>query len=574
MQDKKHKVPVVVKSDMTLRSLLQKMEVELEEVRDYLEVLSLSTDPSKHLTPLQMETFLQDIKHPYIANDSYYLEYDSALKSKRTPMVTFMGHIDHGKTSLMDYLRHSSLAKKEFGGITQHLGAYTAHYEGTDITILDTPGHQAFTAIRVLSGRISDITILVIALPSGIQEQTRECIRFIKEHNLTCIVAFTKCDLPGLEESKLEGQLLKEGFFLEKFGGNVQSVKVSSKTGEGVSELVERVALTADMLELKSRVDGPAKGYILESQADDLLGVRTTLVVTEGVLNPKDIIVCNGEYGAVKFMRLAHTKASIKFTALAQPVEIVGLPYIEEVGSPFYVMPNLATAKALVDTQILMKLQSKEVNDSQDRVKLGDMGIFQQMVQQTDKPQIILRADTRGSLEGLRKEVQGLGIALDILNEGVGNINISDLKFADDTQAIILAFNVKLKASARGFSKLRLVTGRTVYKLSEELKALLEPKQAETTMVSLGKGSVIQVFTYQGKQIAGCRVKSGQLVVGSLVKITRNEEAILDSKISSIKIGKSSVQAAERNTECGLLIDNYDPILGDEIEGFKEISST
>jgi translation initiation factor IF-2 len=572
MNVKKYKVPLVIKNDMTLRSLLQKIDVDLDYAHDYLEVLDLSTDLSEHLNPEQIAIFLQNICHPYISHDIYNLEQSSESNIKRAPMVTFMGHIDHGKTSLMDYIRNSSLAQQEFGGITQHLGAYTAHYQGDDITILDTPGHQAFTAIRTLSGRISDITVLVIALPSGIQEQTRECIKFIKEQSLTCIIAFTKCDLPGLEEDQLEGQLLREGLLLEKYGGNVQSVKVSSKTGEGVPELLERIILTAELLDLKGREDGPAAGYILESHADDLLGARTTLVVTTGVLHPKDILVCNEEYGVVKFIRPTKSKISINFTALSQPVEIVGIPHIQEVGAPFYVVPSIA--RALVDTYINIKIKSKENIDNKERTVLGDMGIFQQMVNQKDNPKLILRADTRGSLEGLRKEVQGLGIDVDILNEAVGNINISDLKFADDTHSIILAFNVKIKAPVRGFSKLRIITGKTVYKISEGLGVLLSPKSPEITSISTGSGSVIQIFTYQGKQIAGCRVKAGKLSINSLVKIRRNNEEILEGNITSIKIGKKSVPIAERNEECGLFINNYKPMLGDEIEGFKQVSSS
>lgn len=559
--------PIDIKKGLRITYLMNFLQYNETEMKDLLNLFNLSYD-DKEIDSSHLEEIFDYLGYPYISYNRLSLTMPGK-EHKRNPIVSLIGHIDHGKTSLLDYIKKTNMAHKEFAGITQQIGSYTAYHEGHRITFLDTPGHKAFSDIRSLTSTVADITILVIALDSGIQAQTLECIQYIKEKNLEIIIAFTKCDRDSIGEDKIEKQLIREGIYLEKYNGNVPAVRVSSKTGEGVKDLLDIIILKADLLDLRCRQVGYAEGAILESKFNESLGYVNTILVKEGCLKVKDLVFCEGKYGLVKTIT-NEQKVSIKYVLPSEPVEISGIGFIQEPGAMFYVIHNTNVMRSLLDTY--SKIYPTENHAVEKSSQLSDISLLQQILKSKHNHKFIMRADTRGALEALKKEISMLDMSYDILQAGIGHINESDMDFASNTQAIILAFNSQLRrVNQAKYPNVKVIAGKTIYKISEELFDYLNVKDIKEEQILLGKGAVIQSFTFKEKKIAGCKVDSGKFVNNSKVKIYRAGEEIFQGTISSIQIEKNTAQEALKNTECGLWIQHYQPIIGDTIEVYKQV---
>lgn len=554
----------IIKAPISFKNFVQSIDVDPKKLESSLSKLNFSNDSSRIWSVEDLQVLLEDLQYPYISNSTFNLDYSGDLHP-RTPVVSFIGHIDHGKTTLMDYLTKSKKAKGEYGKITQHIGAHTCYLEGGRITILDTPGHRAFSAIRTMSAKLSDIVVLVIASDAGLQKETLECIDFIKKNDLDCMIALTKCDLEGLDPSIIQDQLLKAEMLTEDYGGNVQKVSVSAVTGEGIDHLKEIISLKAEILELKSRLDGPSTGYVLESKFQASTGVKTSLLSIKGRLRLKDIVVCNKKYGSVKWI-VDEKGKRIQFAEVAQPVEVVGLPQFD-IGYPFYVVDSVKTAKVL--TSLQADSERHEQESAASKSKESDFDMFQSILATKKNTCLILRADTAGSLKALKKEILHLEPHFDILSAGVDNITLSDLQFAEDTGAIVLGFNVKQLVSSKGLKDVKVVVGRTIYKIAEELDEIIKQKIEDKESDVEGRATVIKVFCHKGSYIAGCRVVKGKLKVKSKVSIFRDDEMYAERTIKSIKIGISKVQVSGEQSECGLVLEKYVPKEGDTIEAFK-----
>ena len=554
----------IIKAPTSFKNFVQSIDADPQKLEISLSKLNFSNDLSRIWSVEELHVLLEDLQYPYISNSTFNLDYPGELHP-RTPIVSFIGHIDHGKTTLIDYLAKSRKAKGEYGKITQHIGAHTCYLEGRQVTILDTPGHRAFSAIRTMSAKLSDIVVLVIASDAGLQKETLECIDFIKDNDLNCMIALTKCDLEGLDPSVIQGQLLKAEMLTEDYGGDIQKVSVSATTGEGMDHLKEIISLKAEILELTSRTDGPSTGYVLESKFQASTGVKTSMLSIKGRLRLKDIVVCNGKYGAIKWI-VDEKGRRIQHAEVAQPVEVVGLPQFD-IGHPFYVVDSIKTAKALTSLQADSERHERE--SAASKSKKSDFDTFQNILAIKKNTCLILRADTAGSLKALKKEILNLEPQFDILSEGVDNITLSDLQFAEDTGAIVLGFNVKQLASSKGLKDVKVVVGRTIYKIAEELDEIIKRNIEDKEGDLEGRATVIKVFCHKGRYISGCRVLKGKLRVKSKVHIFRDDAMYAERTIKSIKIGINNVQVCGEQSECGLALENYVPQEGDTIEVFK-----
>ena len=490
----------------------------------------------------------------------------------RAPVVTFMGHVDHGKTSLLDYIRKTMVTKGEKGGITQHIGAYRVETNKGAVTFLDTPGHAAFTAMRARGAHATDVVVLVVAADDGVMPQTKEAIDHAKAANVPIVVAINKCDLSGADPDRVKTELQKENLMTEDWGGDTIMIEVSAITGEGVDKLVEMLMLESEMLELKSNPKIRARGVVIESKKTPGQGIVVTVLVQNGTLRAGDVILCGAYYGKVKAMNNDKGQ-KIKEAPPSTPVEILGLQGVPEAGEEFYIVKDEKKARTLA---LLKQDQSRNKSMAKSQgVTLEDF--HNRLVEGSIKElKIILKGDVQGSVEALKQSLEELStdeVKLDIIHLAVGDINESDAILAMVSNAIVIGFHVKVTQQADAISKSEKVDIRQydiIYEAIADVRAgmegLLEPEEKE---VFQGSAQIREVFPSKTGKAAGCAVTKGTIHRKDRVRVKRGSEVVFEGEISALKRFKDDAKEVREGFECGISLKGFNNInKNDVIEAF------
>ena len=494
--------------------------------------------------------------------------------SPRAPVVVVMGHVDHGKTSILDYIRKTSVAAGESGGITQHIGAYKAQVGERAVTFLDTPGHEAFTSMRARGAKATDIAILVVAADDGIMPQTVEAINHAKDAEISIIVAINKIDKPGADIEKVKRQLMEHNLVPEEWGGDVICVPVSAKNGTGISELLESLLLVADMKELKSNPNREASGVVIESKIEKGRGVTATVLVTNGTLNIGDLVVAGVSVGKVRSLSNELGK-KVKSAGPSDPVEITGLDVAPQGGEKFNVVKNDKLAHELVE----QRRYNRDKERFESVQKVNSKNIFDVMKMRDMKDlKLIIKADVNGSAEALKQSLEKLSddeILVKVIHSGVGAISESDVMFAKASGALIIGFNVKPNRGVQEIAKAQKVEIKLyniIYDCINEvldlMKGLLVP---ETKEVHVGNAECRKIFKISSVGVvAGCYVLDGKIARGALVHVIRDGNIQADDKIISLKKYKDDVKEVMHGFECGILLEKFiDFKVGDIIETYS-----
>ncbi len=501
-------------------------------------------------------------------------EEDPALLKPRAPVVTFMGHVDHGKTTLLDYIRKSKIADQEHGGITQHIGAYSVRLPRGQITFLDTPGHEAFTAMRARGAHITDLVVVVVAADEGVMPQTDEAIDHARAAEVPIVVALTKIDKRNADPDKVKKQLAERDLSPEDWGGKTVVVPVSGVTGEGVEELLEMILLEAELLELKANPNKKASGIVVEAQLTHGRGPVATVIVQNGTLREGDALIVGPYYAKVKAMLNDHQKP-IKEAGPAMPVEILGLSGVPDAGEKFYVVDDERTARSIA-LRRQERLKVEKLQASQ-RITLED--VYSQIQQGKIKEvNIILKADVQGSLEALKEALLKLPtdeVKLKFIHTGVGVVNASDVILAAASNAIIIAFNVGIGPRAKeelekvdvDVRQYRIIYD-AINDMRKALEGLLEPRKRK---IFVGRIEVRNVFKLSKAGIvAGCVVTKGRVHRKVNIDVVRNGEIIHSGKILSLKRFKDDVREVGEGYECGIVLEKFDAIqVGDILEAYE-----
>ena len=491
----------------------------------------------------------------------------------RAPVVTVMGHVDHGKTSLLDYIREAKVAAGEAGGITQHIGAYRVATSRGEITFLDTPGHAAFTAMRARGAKATDVVILVVAADDGVMPQTEEAIMHARAAEVPLVVAINKCDKPSADPDRVKNELVAKGVIPEAWGGDTQFVEVSAHTGQGIDELLEAISLQAEVLELTAVVDAAAKGVVIESRMDKGRGVVATLLIQQGTLKHGDLVLAGQSYGRVRAMSNERGQ-QVKDAGPSTPVEILGLDTTPSAGDDFVVLMDERKAREVA--QFRAEKERKDKLARQQASKLENM--FAGMdAGQKKTLSVVVKADVRGSLEAILTSLADIGneeVQVNVVSSGVGGITENDVNLALTTGAIIVGFNVRADAATRRVAETEGVDIRyysIIYQLLDEIKAalsgMLDPERVETIV---GIANVREVFTSpKFGQVAGCMVVEGTVYRSKPIRVLRDNVVIFEGELESLRRFKDDVNEVRNGLECGIGVKNYDVKVGDQIEVYE-----
>ena len=491
----------------------------------------------------------------------------------KTPVVTIMGHVDHGKTTLLDSIQKSNLVNKESGGITQHIGAYQIRHNNRPITFIDTPGHEAFTKLRARGANLTDIVILIVAADDGVMPQTKEAIDHAKAADVPIIVAVNKIDKPEADSDKTKQQLSKAGLLVEDWGGDIVSIDVSAKEKTNLNELLELILLLSDMNEFKGNPKVPAQGVILESHLDSKKGPLATVIIQNGILYNGKAFISGSCYGKVKALFDENGKA-IEKAEMGMPVEILGFSNVPAAGDYFQVVENIETAKKLSQ----YRLSQKKKDDTQKKESLTLDQLFENIQDgETKNLPLIIKADVQGSVDVLCDILPNLStdkVKIQIIHSASGKITESNISLASASDSIIIGYNSKPSSTILEEAKKENVEVRNyniIYELTEDIKkamiGLLDPIIKEKT---IGKAEVKKTFYIPRiGSIAGCLVKEGKILRKASIRIIREGGVIHEGHISSLKHLKNNVTEVKRDYECGIGIENFKDIqVGDTIEAF------
>lgn len=560
---------IAVKSDVVIKKMLS---------------LGIQTSKNESINQETAQLIAEDMGHQvnlYQGNKleimlSKNLKNNQKLLHTRPPIVTMMGHVDHGKTSLLDNIRHTKTVLKEAGGITQHIGAYHIKINNNIITFLDTPGHSAFTAMRARGAKVTDIIVLVVAIDDGVKPQTIEAIQHAKAANVPIIVAINKVDKPNVKMDTIKNDLMKYGILAEEWGGDNIFVHVSAKTGKGISTLLDSILLQAEMLELKASVSGMARGLVIESYLDKGSGPIATILVKDGILKKGDIIICGLEYGKIRAMRNEFGKLTLT-AGPSMPVEILGLSGMPLVGEQAIVIKSEREARDLASLR-KSRVREKKL-ESQKQIQLETL--FEKIKEEKiTELNIILKSDVQGSLEAILQSLNKLStdkITIQIISAGVGNITGTDASLAIASNAIILGFNVRADVTAKKIiisENIDLRYYSVIYTLINEVKiamlGLLKPVYKQKI---IGIAEVRNVFNSpKFNVIAGCMVIEGIVKRNSTIRIVRNNIVIYEGELESLRRFKDDVNEIRSGMECGIGIKNYKNMcIGDQIEVYNNI---
>lgn len=492
----------------------------------------------------------------------------------RQPIVTFMGHVDHGKTSLQDAIRKTRVAAGEAGGITQHIGASIAHCGNKSVTFVDTPGHEAFTAMRARGANVTDIVVLVVAADDGFMPQTIEAMNHARAAKVPIIVAMNKIDLPNANPDKVLLNMQQNGLMPEDWGGTIGVVKVSAKTGQGIDDLLERILLEAEMLELKGNPKRPAEAFVLESQLEQGYGPTASIVVKNGTLHVGDPIICGEYYGKVKGL-IDHRGQRIKSAGPSTPVKIVGLSGVPDAGTKLVVCKSEKEAKEIGEARSASK--RVETLSGKGGMTLDDL--FSQMENgKRNTLKVVVKTDVCGSSEAIVESLKKLPsekISVEVLHAGVGAITESDVQLAASSNAIVIGFHVRVNPGVNDLAKKENVEIRLysiIYELLEDIKdamaGRLEPDKREK---ELGVAHILKIFELsRGPKICGCMVDKGVVKVGSKSRVFRKGELIFNGEVRSLRRFQDDVKEVRQGMECGIKLDNFlDFDVGDVIQFYE-----
>ena len=491
----------------------------------------------------------------------------------RPPVVTVMGHVDHGKTSLLDAIRHTNVTEREFGGITQHIGAYTVQANGKTIAFVDTPGHEAFTAMRARGAKVTDIVILVVAANEGVMPQTAEAINHARAANVPIIVAVNKIDLPDANVDRVKQRLTEVGLVPEDYGGEMIVVPVSARTGEGIERLLEMVLLQADVMELKANPNRTARGTVIESQLDRGRGPVATVLIQEGTLHQGDPFVCGTTYGRVRAMQ-NHLGERLSEAGPSTPVEVFGLSSVPEPGTILSGVAEEAKARQVAEYRRSKQREGELAKSS--RVSLEDLS--QRMAAGDVKElKAIIKGDVQGSVEALAAALEQLStdeVKLQVIHTSAGAISETDVTLAAASKAIILGFNIRPEPKAAALAEkegveIRLYT--IIYEAINDMRAAMEGLLAPTYREkALGRAQVRKIFNLSGATVAGCMVVDGKIVRSARARLVRDGRPVWEGKLGSLKRFKDDAREVATGYECGISLENYNDVKPDDvIEAFE-----
>ncbi len=582
-------IEVHVPETITVSELAHKMSIKASEVIKQLMKLGQMVTINQSLDQDTAMIVVEELGHKAVVAalddpEAFTEEEASATQAEalpRAPVVTVMGHVDHGKTSLLDYIRRAKVAAGEAGGITQHIGAYHVETPRGMVSFLDTPGHEAFTAMRARGAQATDIVILVCAADDGVMPQTKEAIKHAKAAGVPIVVAMTKADKPEANIEKVKAELISEEVVPEEFGGDSPFVAVSSKTGMGVDELLEQVLLQAEVLELKAPVDAAAKGLVIEASLDKGRGSVATVLVQSGTLKVGDVVLAGQTYGRVRAMLDENGKPT-KEAGPSIPVEIQGLAEVPQAGDDFMVMSDERRAREIA-TYRAGKFRNTKLA-KQQAAKLENMFADMQAGEVQTLP-IVLKADVQGSQEALAASLLKLStdeVRVQMVYAGVGGISESDVNLAIASKGLVIGFNVRADAGARKLAEnndVQIKYYNIIYDAVDELKAamsgMLAPEQKEEI---IGNAEIRTVFVASKiGTVAGCMVTNGMVTRSSRFRLLRDNVVIYTGELESLKRLKDDVREVKEGFECGIKLKNYNDIKeGDQLEFFeiKEIART
>jgi translation initiation factor IF-2 len=573
---------VAVPETITVGELAHRMSVKAAEVIKALMKLGSMATINQVLDQETALILVQEMGHKAKAAklddpEAYLVDTDERVETEgqtRPPVVTIMGHVDHGKTSLLDYIRRTKVAAGEAGGITQHIGAYHVETPRGIITFLDTPGHEAFTAMRARGAKVTDIVVLVVAADDGVMPQTIEAINHAKAAKVPLVVAINKIDKHDANPDRVKQELLNHGVVPEEFGGDSPVVPVSAKTGEGVDSLLEQLLLQAEIQELKAPIDAPAKGVVIEARLDKGRGPVATLLVQSGTLNRGDIVLTGAVYGRVRAM-LDETGKQVQSAGPSIPVEVQGLSEVPPAGADMMVLTDERKAREIA---LFRQGKFRDVKlAKQQASKLENM--FEQMGEGGTKIlTLVIKADVQGSQEALIHALTRLAteeVKVSVVHAAVGGITESDVNLAMASRAIIIGFNTRAEASARKLAEssgIQIRYYNIIYEAVDEVKAalsgMLTPEKKESV---IGLVQVRQVFRISKiGTVAGCYVQEGLVKRSAQVRVLRDNVVIHTGDIDSLKRFKDDVREVKAGFECGMSLKNFaDLNEGDQFEVFE-----
>ena len=572
---------VVIPEEITVADLAQRMQTKSGVVVKQLMKLGVMATINEVIDQETAFLLVEELGHTPVAastetaEDELAKEFEalesSGNEQPRAPIVTVMGHVDHGKTSLLDYIRKSRVASGEAGGITQHIGAYHVNTPKGMLTFLDTPGHAAFTAMRARGAQSTDVVILVVAADDGVMPQTEEAVQHARAAGVPIVIAINKMDKEGADPERVTNELAAKDVIPEDWGGDTQFIKVSAHTGEGIDELLEAVLLQSELLELTAAVDVPARGVIVESRVDKGRGVVATALVQQGTLRKGDFMLAGESVGKIRAMT-DEAKKPAKEAGPSIPVEILGLDEAPNAGDEFFVVADERKAKEIAEMRQAKTRQERMTR--QQAAKLENM--FTDMgSDQVSKLNLVVKTDVRGSLEAITSALHDFAtdeVAVDIVASGVGGITESDINLALTTGAIVLGFNVRAGSSARALAEKEQIEVRyysVIYNLLDEVKQALSGMLApETKEEIVGIAEVRDVFrSPKFGAIAGCMVVEGVVYRNKPIRVLRDDIVIYQGELESLRRFKDDAQEVRNGMECGIGVKDYNDVRsGDLIE--------
>jgi translation initiation factor IF-2 len=574
---------VAIPETLTVAELAAKMAVKGVEVVKVLMGLGVMATINQTIDQDTAILVVEEMGHtpkPLKANEleeQVLSDAGSALEAlARPPVVTIMGHVDHGKTSLLDYIRRTKVAAGEAGGITQHIGAYRVQTERGVITFLDTPGHAAFTAMRARGAKATDIVVLVVAADDGVMPQTVEAIQHAKAAEVPIVVALTKIDKPESDLDRIRNDLSQQQIVSEEWGGENIFVPVSSKTGQGVDKLLESILVQAEILELKAPVEGPAAGVVIESSLEKGRGAVATVLVQKGTLKKGDIMLAGAEFGRVRAM-YDETGALVESVGPSTPVQVLGLSGVPQAGDDMVVLADERKAR---EVALFRANKSRDQKLAKQATRLHDA--FAQMGEGSAKLlNLVVKADVQGSVEALTQALNDQGnddVKVKVVGGGVGGITESDVNLAATSKAIIIAFNVRADATARRLMQEQGVDVRyysIIYEAIDEVKkALTGMLSPETKEQIVGLAEVREVFrSSKMGQVAGCLVVDGFVKRNNPIRVLRDNVVIFQGALESLKRFKDDASEVRAGTECGIAVKDYNDVrVGDQIECYERVT--
>ena len=573
---------VMIPEAITPQELAQKLSMKVNEVVTSMMNLGVIATANDNLDQETAILIVQEIGHKAVpmdertVEDTLFDDEDNTYeKVDRPPVVTIMGHVDHGKTSLLDYIRNSKIVDKEAGGITQHIGAYSIEHKSHSITFLDTPGHAAFSNMRARGANVTDIIILVVAANDGVKPQTVESIEHARASDVPIIVAINKIDMPESDIEKVRNEMIVNEIVPDDLGGDCLFVNVSAKTGDGIENLLETIILQSEILDLKTAKEGRAVGVVIESGIESGKGAVATILITEGRLNKGDLIIAGEQFGKARILMNENNK-ELNFVTPSTPVKVFGLASTPNAGDEIRVVRNEKQGKEIST----LRKDRNRVSKLNDQKILKMKNFMEQSMDSSKKTiSLIVKADVQGSVEAIRDSLLKLStdeVEVDIISSGVGGISESDINLATASNAFIIGFNVRPDTGARKIIKesdVEIKYYSVIYETIDDVSDIIEGHSTPIVKEEItGLAEVRDIFDSPklGK-IAGCLVTEGTVIKSNPIRVLRDNTVIYEGELESLKRFKDSVNKVKSGTECGIGVKNYNDVkIGDQIECYTE----